>query len=313
MLSQKELKDDLIRLREQYPLKTHISCKICGKSFSSLTGHLRIHAVTPADYKKEYDKLFLTCDYSRQKHTQHNIITLAEQIWLKRHWGKNIFSAKGVARILNVRFTQLNSLRNLLALPRLIEWHSPYWSKKLIVRKIRERYEQELPLDGTTMRKADMHLIVAAEKYYRSWRRALLAARIDPAKVSRNRQWTKEKIIKYLRKWIRQGKSIKTRDIRKQDKGFHYAIRRYFRNMTNILSAAGLKQYLIRQTTWSKENIIDAIQKRAKAGKSLKLQRMVAKRLTSRLRSAAEYHFGSYANAIRAAGLDYAKIKIRNV
>jgi lambda repressor-like predicted transcriptional regulator len=164
--------------------------------------------------------------------------------------------------------------------------------------------------------KNNVALHSAARREFGSWRKALEAAGYDYDDVNRAAgtrytSWTREKIIKMIRELPPDRLSYG--NMTKENLLLYSAAYRRFGNWQNALRAAGLPEDLIKKSfknrKWTPERIIDEIKKRHGTGGKLASGYM--QRHDPSLFSAAFRRFGSWGEAIIAAGLDYRTI-LRN-
>jgi hypothetical protein len=171
----------------------------------------------------------------------------------------------------------------------------PKWTRQRVLAAIQDRYVRGLPL--TT--ESDRSLATAAARYFGNWYEARVAAGIPVGKPPRpRRRWSEGKILAAIRDRERRGLPLK--GIHGRDYGLASAATRYFGSWNLALIAAG-KDVVPRKTlTWSKAKVLELIRDRHQKGRSLNC-RHPANRLLFR---AAYRYFGSWPNALQAAGLD---------
>lgn len=164
--------------------------------------------------------------------------------------------------------------------------------------------------------KNNVALHSAARREFGSWRKALEAAGYDYDEVNkaagtRYTSWTREKIIKMIRELPPDRLSYG--NMTKENLLLYSAAYRRFGNWQNALRAAGLPEELVKKSfknrKWTPERIIEEIQKRYRSGGKLASGYM--QRHDPSLFSAAFRRFGSWGEAIDAAGIEYKSI-LRN-
>lgn len=162
------------------------------------------------------------------------------------------------------------------------------WTREDVIEAIRAQQRQGLSMSNIHRR--DPPLVRAALRRFGIWKRAMLAAGFQP---KTQRRWTREKVIQEIRNWHRRES---TTSVWKDDVGLGGAAARYFGGWRAALKAAGLPP---RQRTWSRELVLKAL---------LAWHRGPHKAALSRedkgLYVAAKSHFGTYENALLAAGLE---------
>ena len=156
-------------------------------------------------------------------------------------------------------------------------------------------------------------LLKAAQKHFGSWRKALIAARIDPRQVNhptKRRRLNRETIIVALNRRHAAGKSMTWGDTCREDRDLATAAKHSFRSWQRALIAAGLEapqpvpgnETKRPRRSWSRDRIVVAIQQRYREGKSLSSHRVHIE--DAGLTVAAWRHFGSWTAALAAAGID---------
>ncbi len=182
------------------------------------------------------------------------------------------------------------------AIPRAVKW-----SCEAILGAIRSRArggDRRL----TIRRYADMGgMTTAAIDMFGSWAKAVKAAGFE-APPSRSRapsRWPKEAILTEIRKRAEAGKPYRSSALQLEFGGIQAAAQREFGGWDEAVRAAGLPPPP-RPEKWTKERILATIAARSRDGVSA---RMSAFRDLSGLLAAADRHFGSFENAVRAAHL----------
>jgi len=133
------------------------------------------------------------------------------------------------------------------------------------------------------------------------------------------RKWSKKKIIEEILRLHKAGEDLNARHIIKNYPSLAHAAykKHYFGNWENAIRAAGLDYEAIKALgkskvnvgrKWTKEQIIDEIQKLAEKGVHLNFQYMRKHYNPLLCAACKKYNFGSWKNAIEAAGLDYDEI-----
>ena len=143
-----------------------------------------------------------------------------------------------------------------------------------------------------------------AGKYYGSYRKAVEAVGVDYESLRRNLHWTDALVVEELQKLHARGVSISGRGIAKESPGLHHAIYSLFGSVETARRAAGISLQLP-EPKWTRKKIIEALRQRAKNREEL-----AQAKVGGPLRNAATWHFGSYAKAIAAAGLNYGTIRL---
>jgi len=126
------------------------------------------------------------------------------------------------------------------------------------------------------------------------------------------RFWTKERIVQRIRELHAQGLPLNWSTVDKIAPGLYRAARRKenFGSWRAALEAAGVGPQPLRPTeSWSREKIVRKIRELFERGEDLS-QKSVAQKYPALLSAAkSRRYFGSWGEAVRAAGIDYEKVK----
>lgn len=163
------------------------------------------------------------------------------------------------------------------------------WSKQEVVEALRAR--QKLGQRPQKAYLTDPCLYYAAQTHFGSWQQALAAVGIF---VKPQRRWSKQRVLDAIRQRYRGEKPARTG---RRDTGLVGAARKHFGTWSAAVEAAGMPPVSRRQ--WTKQRVIDALRARQREGQSLI---NISKRDAS-LYLAGKYHFGTWANALAAAGI----------
>lgn len=125
------------------------------------------------------------------------------------------------------------------------------------------------------------------------------------------RKWNKEEIAAEIRRLYGAGVDLNYTAVAKEQVALLRAATRYFGSWRVAVEYAGLDYEEIRRyRVWSRERIVQRIRELHAQGADLSW-RHVSTQLDPQLAAAATrwQHFGSWSNAIAAAGLDYRQIR----
>ncbi len=185
------------------------------------------------------------------------------------------------------------------------------WTKEHILERIRQLHTSGEDLSHSAAKRNHQYLVVVAinDRFFGSWRQAIEAAGIDYEEVSKHEYWDRERICERIRELHQAGESLSHEDAKR----YHGALvsaassPRYFGSWGGAIRAAGLDYDQIRKINrWTREKIIDTISGLHEQGQSVHNGNM--RRLGYRgLMEAAcrTENFGSWAEAVRAAGIAY--------
>jgi hypothetical protein len=162
------------------------------------------------------------------------------------------------------------------------------WTKQAVVEAILQRRAAGLRLYTTY--KEDLRLFHAAVRHFGNWHLALQAAGI---KCRCRERWTEEKIIQRLRHYA-QTPTVK--NVKRIDPRLAGSAMRQFGSLGKALEVAGAESLSRR---WTKRRILSTIRARCASNGPTQLIGLGDPRLAK----AAKRHFGSWQQAVKAAGM----------
>lgn len=113
-------------------------------------------------------------------------------------------------------------------------------NKQKILDRIKQRQATNASLIWTDICLENRVFASAAKRAFGSWRRALIAAGIDPT-LHRNhsgKQWDQQRVIKCIRQRQQEGQSLKCADVFRDHRSLVNAAQRYFGNWGEAMRAA---------------------------------------------------------------------------
>ncbi len=190
------------------------------------------------------------------------------------------------------------------------------WTKEKIIRTIKDLQSEGHSLSTRKMAELGYSGMVTTtykDEFFGSWRNAIRAAGFDPKKVcKRKRKWTQERILEEIQRLYDEGEDL-SHSAAKKNHQYLVVVAvedRNFGSWRNAIEAAGLDyEEISKHRFWSKEKIVKRIQELNEEGEDLSHE--AAKNKYGALVSAAssKRYFGSWKDAIEAAGLDYSDIR----
>jgi hypothetical protein len=139
--------------------------------------------------------------------------------------------------------------------------------------------------------KYDNALYAAAKMHFGTWKEALSAAGLHSVRAS----WTRQRVVEVIQCRLQQGETLTQLA---KDHALTSAACVYYGSWGRALSAAEVDYQPLRR--WSQKTVLQEIQRRRQQGLTLNSSRREIWALTS----AAERQFGSWSNALRAAGIE---------
>lgn len=194
------------------------------------------------------------------------------------------------------------------------------WTREMIVAVIQILHVDRYPLHSGGIRKTNRPLLSATLYIFGSWKKAIEAAGIEYRAISRQifkhprRSRNRSMCIKAIQSRYLRGLPLSAGTTRKQIGWLVSASTRFFGSWDNALVTAGLNPDAIRmrppQRSWNQAKVIQALKKRAKDGLPVNSEAVAIDDVG--LVFAARSQFGSYPDALRAAGFDASAIHMRN-
>lgn len=195
-----------------------------------------------------------------------------------------------------------------------------FYKKRMeVFEEIEDLSKYREPLNPVSVKKNHPRLYYRARKYYGSWHKAIEGVGLHPSQVYKNwkpLKWVvpqKPKMTDEEKELKRELLLLKIKNLFKEGRfdnktrrKFDNAVWNYFGGWKKIYVVLGIKR--IRKRT--KKNIVAEIQSLYNRGIRLSFTNMIKNHCA--LLSSACIYFGNWPNAIKAAGLDYSKIRIRN-
>lgn len=149
---------------------------------------------------------------------------------------------------------------------RIKERTHPRWSIEIIIRTIKERYQAGEKINSDYIQKNRPDLYGAGLKYFGSWGKAIEAAGLNYNQIciTRPHSWTKNEIIRAIRKRKRSRLPINAMAVYKQDPTLYDATRRCFgkNGWSKAMRKAGYNpKELDPRRIWSKHRVVKEIRK----------------------------------------------------
>ena len=224
--------------------------------------------------------------------------------------------------------------------------HDP-WPPSRVLASIRSLARRTRPLQPAEVKRRYEPLVTAARRHFGSWPKAIVAAGVDPEKLRRVVRWTKPRIIEAILTRALRGKRLNSSAVRPQS--LVEAGARVFGSWKSALEAAGIdpgqasrlqrggavgpaasstddhehpgafdtacsvssQHHRHPHTRWSDEEVLLAIRARLRENK--RMNAAAVGEDDDPLYRAAKRRYGSWRNALLAAGLNPDKLCARSV
>jgi len=189
------------------------------------------------------------------------------------------------------------------------------WDKERIIQTLRTLHRQGADLSYNRLARKMQPLLSAAAYHFGSYKKAVERAGIDYAEVIRKPRWTKPLIIKMIKNAKREEKDLHWSAVsrRRDDLGraaFASLQERLFGSWDRALHAAGLDaDQISRYRKWDRNTIVAELKERFSDEEALNSGAL--QREDPGAHAAAVRHFGTYDNALKAAGFKPDRLRQR--
>jgi hypothetical protein len=190
---------------------------------------------------------------------------------------------------------------------------SRMWDYEEVKLRIKQLYRQGKDISYSAILDKHPHLLFAAVHYFRNWGQAVASCGIDYKKVRRQRVWTRENIIRELKRHKKEGADLSYNAFERQDSKLFHAAQYQFGSWKRALSFIDVDYKKVRKwpgRSWSKKKITSRIKALKNKGVDLSFRAMF-KQGYGAVVSMGAFYFGSWRRSIEQAGFDYEKIKKR--
>jgi hypothetical protein len=299
-----------------------VACRLCGKSLRAVNYfHLAlIHGWDSAHPIEEYKRKFRLARHvspaTRVKSIRslHARLARAGKRWTRERLVALVASRKKRGLPLNMAAVRADvSMATTAARRYFGGWYGLLarcgvrpesarlrirWSKERIIREIRQLARKGLRPSFQTALGICKSLPNAAKRHFGGWDPALRAAGFEPEGIRFTRHWSRRSIITAIRKL---GGPFRTHEMEKLDSGLLAAGTRVFGSWSSASRAAGLPySSKPRPLKWDRERILEALRRRAQAGRSL--LSTVMRREAPGLLNACRRYFSTWRETVTAAG-----------
>ena len=185
--------------------------------------------------------------------------------------------------------------------------HQP-WKRELVIVELKR-----IIADGGSLRfdpdRKDTSLEDAVYDVFGGWRTAFIEAGINP-KTKLINYWTEEEVIKRLRQLAEREEPLNTLHLEMNHPRLWNAARRFFSNIESAIAAAGMEYSEVKKRqSWSEDKISGKICQMFERGEDISQISLMKK--DSKLLAAGQKCYGSWRQAVEAAGIKYEDVKHR--
>lgn len=160
------------------------------------------------------------------------------------------------------------------------------------------------PLQARKLRDYDVRLYGAICYHYGSYKKFIESFGINYNELADKRRWTDAEVIEEFRKYEESGRELNAKSLSEYSEALYIQIATRFGSYEEFLTLQGYDyQEITKKRTWSESDVIRALQDRVKNEESL-IAGIIADEHFALYRASTTV-FGSYRNAIEAAGLNY--------
>lgn len=118
------------------------------------------------------------------------------------------------------------------------------WNAENVVAELRRRSDAGEPLNSAVIQKQTPGLYSAAVRQFKSYDRALSAAKIDPDAIRQRRSWTADQVLKELKRLNREHGYVSRSLLRAQNPSLLRAMRQQFGDFFEACARAGIRRHV---------------------------------------------------------------------
>jgi hypothetical protein len=186
------------------------------------------------------------------------------------------------------------------------------WDRDKVLEALRKRHAAGEDMAVTALLRENNSLLTAANVYCGAYAKALADLGIDYSKFRRHKIWDKESVVAELRRLHAAGEKMgatRMRTTRGAQGAVYWASLTQFGSYGRACEAAGLPREAYRRVSqWTRERIIQELAHLHGNGEPINFGAIWPER--AQMAIMAKKLFGSYAAAVRAAGINYDEIAL---
>ncbi|MFC1672432.1 MucR family transcriptional regulator [Planctomycetota bacterium] len=310
----------------------YVTCRICGEEFLSLGWrHIDKHGLTTVEYKEKFKVDYVYSQFLRKKISDGTRAVRPR----KKRKGKGPYRPRTRSDIIRAiragtgkygPMTYATAEKKLGGLARQASyafgtWYDAleaagvetsgfrHWTKKEIIRAIRDRRREKKSLMASVINEEDCGLGGAARRYFGTWEKAVRAAGIDYSKINPFKNRSRAALAKELQTWVKKHGPLNWADMNAKDVAMLSSVNRRYGSLEQAARSLRLP-YQSLMPLWTKDKIKKVIRRRYREKQPLRSG--AVKEDDSALFAAARRYFGSWTKSLAAACYRYDKIKQRD-
>lgn len=182
------------------------------------------------------------------------------------------------------------------------------WSRESVAEELKRLVAEGGSLKFDPDRK-DTSLEDAVYEVFGGWRTAFIEAGINP-KTKLINYWTESEVVKRLVQLANRGEPLNTLHLEINHPRLWNAARRFFSNIESAIAAAGMEYSEVKKRqSWSEDKISKKICQMFEQGEDI--SQISLMKSDSKLLAAGQKCYGSWRQAVEAAGIKYEDVKHR--
>jgi hypothetical protein len=184
------------------------------------------------------------------------------------------------------------------------------WTKKEIIDELNQFKTQGVEMSAKGIGTADYKLYLAAKRHFGTLSGALEKAGIQVVNPPTRSTWTDETVIAEIRRLEESGKDMSSIVAVHNHPELNRAARKHFGTWTNALAKSGIDPERVRKRPhYSDEHLLGELRRLHDMGEPVNATAL--RKSNNNLANMLRGRFGSHETALRAAGLNPSKIRLR--
>jgi hypothetical protein len=193
---------------------------------------------------------------------------------------------------------------------RRLEGPKPRLSKEDVIDRLNELNKQGVEMSIRGVGAADRKLYRAILKHFKDLESALEEGGLEFVPYPRRLTWTEEKVIQEIGKLLALGEELSHNIVKRKHPDLVYGAKKHYGTWTKALTMAGIDPTSVRKRPKSTdEELLKELRRLHKNGKPVNAWAL--RKINSGLATTLRARWGSHDAALRAAGLDPEKIRLK--